>query len=116
MSFAANSSNAANAASSGGGNIPVSSSNSSLANLNTAAVGDETVAAVLARPLTDSEFAEIIEAVDDAFALLMSGTALVDSDDTKTIKALELQVNTAILTIMKMLANLQKNKGEQKFR
>lgn len=95
-------------------------------NTNRAAAADGTVpanveivsngTAVSSEPLTNEEFAEITDGVDEAFALLMSGVAFVDPGDSEAIKTIELQVNTAVLTMMKMLANLQKCKDEQKFR
>ena len=106
MSFAGASSATTNPSSS----TPAPSSSfapSSSSNLNVN--GDVTA-------LSDEEFELIIESVDDAFALLMSGTALVQQDDSAALASMEIQVNTAIATIMKMLNSLHKNKSELKYR
>ena len=79
---------------------------------NTTAATEQPTITTSTSTVTISSLSHIIEdedmaqAVDDAFALLLSGAA----------DGLEDRVNACLATVLKLLSNLLKNKGEAKFR
>ena len=79
---------------------------------NTTAAAVQPTITTSTSTVTISSLSHIIEdegmaqAVDDAFALLLSGAA----------DGLEDRVNACLATVLKLLSNLLKNKGEAKFR